>query len=123
MAEEVSSTGLAPNVAALLCYLFMFLSGAVFYVVEKQSDFVRFHAVQSILAFGGLFAVSLGLGVVSTAVFPVPAVGPIIAAVFGVVSILILPLMLILWPLLMYRGYQGDRYRLPFIGSRAERYV
>ena len=47
MADK-SSTGLDENVAGVLCYLFWWVSGLIFAVLETRSNFVRFHALQSI---------------------------------------------------------------------------
>src|SRR5678809_1523675 len=49
-----SSTGLDENIAALLSYLFGWVSGLVFFLIEKNSRFVRFHAMQSLLLSGGV---------------------------------------------------------------------
>ena len=46
-----SSTGLDENVAAFLSYLLGFVTGFVFYWEEKRSEFVKFHALQSIISF------------------------------------------------------------------------
>jgi len=45
---EKTSTGLAENVAGLLCYVLGWVSGLVFVLIEQESKFVRFHAIQSI---------------------------------------------------------------------------
>jgi hypothetical protein len=47
-----ASTGLEPNVAGLLCYLVGWITGLVFILIEKENQFVRFHAMQSIIIFG-----------------------------------------------------------------------
>ena len=53
--EEVSSfTGLRPHVAGSLAYLAGPLSGALLLAVEPASQFVRFHAWQSVVGLGGL---------------------------------------------------------------------
>ena len=44
-----SSTGLDENIAALLSYILGWVSGLIFFLIEKDSKFVRFHAMQSIL--------------------------------------------------------------------------
>ena len=44
-----SSTGLDENVAALLSYVFGWISGLIFFLMEKDSRLVRFHGMQSIL--------------------------------------------------------------------------
>src|SRR4026209_353495 len=55
-----SSTGLDENIAALLSYVFGWVSGLIFFLIEKDSRLVRFHAMQSIL----LNAVALVVGFV-----------------------------------------------------------
>ena len=57
--EAESSTGMSASTAGLLCYLFTWITGIVFLIIEKRSTFVRFHAWQSILTFGALAAASL----------------------------------------------------------------
>src|SRR6266536_3408205 len=49
-----SSMGMQPNVAAGLSYVLGWVTGLIFFLIEKQNRFVRFHAMQSILFFGGL---------------------------------------------------------------------
>src|SRR5919108_2772137 len=44
-----SSTGLDDNIAALLSYIFGWVSGLIFFLIEKDSRLVRFHAMQSLL--------------------------------------------------------------------------
>src|SRR4026207_107739 len=48
-APAKSSTGLDENLAALLSYVFGWISGLIFFLIEKDSRLVRFHAMQSIL--------------------------------------------------------------------------
>jgi uncharacterized membrane protein len=100
--REQSSTGLDENVAGLLCYLFGFITGIIFLVVEKKSGFVKFHAKQSTITFLCLFVISLLVGWI-------PIMGT-----------LILILSLILWLVLMIKALQGKRYSLPIVGKIAE---
>jgi uncharacterized membrane protein len=59
----LSSTNIEPNVAGLLCYLAGWLTGLIFIIIEKQNEFVRFHAVQSIIVFGGFTVIHVTLSV------------------------------------------------------------
>ena len=52
-----NNSGLDSNVAGTLSYLFGFVSGLIFYLIEKEDRFVRWHAAQS-MAFTGLLAVT-----------------------------------------------------------------
>ena len=101
-----STTGMQPNVAGLLCYLLGFVTGIVFLIIEKENKFVRFHAMQSIIVFGGIFVLNMVLSFI-----------PIIGWVLG---FLISILGLILWILLMIKAYNGEMYKLPVVGDMAE---
>ena len=43
-----TSTGIQENVESLLCYLFGWVTGLIFFLIEKDSKVVKFHAMQSI---------------------------------------------------------------------------
>ena len=106
--REKSSTGLEENVAGFLCYLFWFITGIIFLVVEKKSSFVRFHAMQSTITFLSLFVISLIIGMI-------PIIGLLVYPIWI--------LSLILWLLLMIKALRGERYSLPIVGKMAEEKV
>ncbi len=109
MAEDLgkTSTGMQPNVAALLSYVLGWITGLIFYLIEKDNKFVRFHAFQSIVIFGGLTALSIVLMVI-------PVIGWMLIPIVYVVEI-------ILWILLMIKAYQGEKFKLPIAGEIAEK--
>ncbi|MGQ9532798.1 MAG: DUF4870 domain-containing protein [Desulfotomaculales bacterium] len=109
-------TGLQRNVAGLLCYVLGWLTGIVFYLIEKDT-FVRFHAMQSILTFGGLTAVYF----VMVILFPAGLWR--LWPVFHALGTLVWLASTVLWVLLMVKAYQGHRYKLPVVGDLAERYA
>ena len=102
-----TDTGIKPNVAALLAYLIGFVTGLIFLLIEKQNKFVRFHALQSILVFGGLF---VALWVVSL----IPVIG---AVLNGLLSLLAIAL----WVVLMVKAFRGEMFQLPFVGEIAQK--
>ena len=102
-----TSTGMQVNVAALLSYVLGWVTGLIFYLIEKDNKFVRFHAMQSIVTFGGLNVLIMVL------IF-IPVLGWI---VMPIVSIL----QFILWILLMVKAYQGETFKLPIAGDIAEK--
>lgn len=104
---EKTVAGLDENVAGALAYALGWITGAGFLLLEPSNKFVRFHAWQSVIVFGGL---SLAWFIALSMSF----VGGFIAFV------VILPLSAILWLLLMFKAYQGERYKLPFAGDIAE---
>lgn len=116
--------GLDENVAGTLCYLFGFLTGLVFFLLEERNEFVRFHAAQSMLVFGGLAVLSIVFSVIAIFLDLIPVVGWLFAAGFGLVTALFWlvagPLALILWLVLMLKAYKGERFELPVVGSKAK---
>src|ERR1039457_6814370 len=67
--EQVTQTsqsaqpGMAENVAGLLCYVLGWVTGIIFFLIDKR-PFVRFHAAQSIVVFGGLHVISIVVGII-----------------------------------------------------------
>ncbi|MGA2810524.1 MAG: hypothetical protein ABSG16_03930 [Candidatus Acidiferrum sp.] len=109
----VSSDGLAENVAGLLCYVLGWVTGIIFLLIDKR-PFVKFHAAQSIVVFGGLTILRIGLGVVlSTG--GLLGVG-LWAAIVGLIGILAL----ILWIFLMFKAYQHELFKVPIAAGIAE---
>lgn len=103
-----TSTGIQQNSAGLLCYLGWWITGIIFFVLEKENKFVRFHAVQSIIVFG---LISVILIVFS----PIPFIGRIVSPIFSVIG-------LILWIITMVKASQGQMFKLPWAGNLAEKY-
>ena len=106
MQSEESSLGLDPKLAGLLTYLFGFVTGILFLVLEKKNSFVRFHAYQSTVTFLAIFVLNVVLGVI-------PVLGTLASAIIGLAS-------LVLWVLLMVKAFQGERFKLPMVGDMAE---
>jgi uncharacterized membrane protein len=104
-----TSTGMDPNVAGLLCYLLGWLTGIVFFIMEKENQFVRFHAMQSIVTFGAITVVSIVLSFI-------PIVGWVLGMLLGILAF-------VLWIILMMKAYQGVKYKLPVAGDFAEKQI
>ena len=104
---DKTSTGLDPNVAGALAYGLGWVTGIIFLVAEPGNRFVRFHALQSIIVFGALSALTILLQVI-------PLVGMLIAV------FLVVPLSAVLWLVLMFKAYQGEKFKLPIAGDMAE---
>ena len=125
-----SSTGLDENVAALLSYVFGWLSGLIFFLIEKDSRLVRFHAMQSIL-FNVLMGILAFVIWIITFVFVMmgAAMGDSAGALFGLFSLLatlfwvvFVVAILIGWILCLVKAFQGQYFKLPVIGNFAEKF-
>lgn len=120
---ERSSTGLDANIAAALSYFFGLLSGAVFFAIETESRFVKFHAMQSMLVSVAAIVIYIAYMVVFMVLWRLPLVGWI-AGIFGTLGWALLALgFLGLWLFCMFKAFQGERFKLPYIGEVAEKQV
>ncbi|AKM83200.1 hypothetical protein A2422_00415 [Candidatus Woesebacteria bacterium RIFOXYC1_FULL_31_51] len=106
MAEK-TGLGLKKETSGALAYVLGPITGVVFLVLDKD-PFVRFHAMQSIVVFVGLFAIQWMLGLTIILAILVPLV--------GVVSF-------ILWLMLIYKAWQGEEWEVPFVGKLVRQLV
>ena len=98
-----------------LSYFFVALSGIVVLAWKRDDDFVRFHALQSILATLTFF----GLGILLKGLAGLPVIGFLYAYLFQIYLIVLF----IYWIYLMVRAYNGRREHVPYLGALLERYV
>lgn len=126
-----------PKVAAALSYIW--IVGVIFFIMEKENKFVRFHALQSILFGVANSIVMFVLAIVATILTVVFSIGAAAAASGGgggiatLISLLVWLIWLIFWlvGLAMFGGliyaavkaYQGHTFKLPFIGNMAEKMI
>jgi uncharacterized membrane protein len=108
------TAGIEENVAGLLCYVLGWLTGIIFLLIDKR-PFVKFHAAQSIVVFGGLTILRIGL------LFMGGATGGLIGyGTFGILSMIISLATLVLWILLMFKAYQHELFKVPIAAPIAE---
>jgi uncharacterized membrane protein len=107
------TAGLDENVAGLLSYVLGWLTGIIFLLIDKR-PFVKFHAAQSIVVFGGLTVLRIALGILfSFGGLFTWGVGGMLFLLLGLVG-------LVLWILLMVKAYQREKFMLPIVGGIAE---
>lgn len=110
-----STMNMDPKVAAGLSYVLTWVTGLVFFFMEKQNRFVRFHAMQSVLFFGGLTVLNIILGVLGNFPF-IGLLASILGGLLGIVWV-------VGYIVLLINGFQGKYFKLPVIGDYAERYA
>ena len=107
--KDLGSTdiGMQANLAALLCYVLGFITGLIFFLIEKKNKFVRFHAMQSILFSASIVILNIVFGFIP------------------VLNLILIPLVslaaMVLWIVLLIKAYQGEEFKLPIIGDIAEK--
>jgi uncharacterized membrane protein len=104
-----TSNGLEEKVAGALCYVVGWASGLVFFLLEKDNKFVRYHAMQSIITFGAITIANIVLS-------QIPGPGLILAWILW-------PLTIVLIIVLAVKAYQGEEYNLRWAGDLARRWL
>jgi len=107
ISQGKSSLGIDANIAALLSYLLVFASGMLFYVLERENKFVRFHATQSMITFTVFFVLGVNLRIM-------PLFGSSPLMLLGIIEVGV-------WIILMIKAYKGEYFKLPLIGNFAEK--
>lgn len=97
------ATGLNKNTAGALTYVLGPITGVIFLILEKD-PYVRFHAMQSTVVFISLFVLQWVLGITLILLPLVPLI--------GIVSF-------VLWLILIYKAWQGEKWEVPLLGKFA----
>jgi uncharacterized membrane protein len=108
-----TSLGIEPNLGGLLSYALGWITGLIMILLEKKNGFIRFHAVQSMVAFGAISILLVAFGILDGL--------DVVGSLFWALSIATWILAVILWIVLMVKAYQGERYKLPIAGDIAEK--
>jgi uncharacterized membrane protein len=111
---DKSSTGMDANTAAglsaLLAVLGLGIVSLVFFVIEKDSQFVKFHSMQA-------FVLTLLVWVLSFA-------GGLLSVIL--VGFLFFPIAFVVWVFMIIqtiKAFGGDWYKVPVIGKFAEQWA
>jgi uncharacterized membrane protein len=118
LVAPAAQSQMAENVAATLSYALGWLTGLIFYLIDKR-PYVRFHAAQSIVVFGGLHILTFIIG----AFFGISMMaGGWAGFSMGLALYRILDaVILVLWVVLMIKAHQGVRFRVPLAADLSER--
>jgi uncharacterized membrane protein len=124
-ASPAAQSGLSERAAATLSYVLGWLTGIIFFLIDRR-PYVRFHAAQSIVTFGGLHVIRgivgamFGLGWFFGGWGPFHngphwgsfGAGIALLSILGFISF-------VLWIVCMVKAYQGERFMVPVAGDIA----
>ncbi len=120
---QPATSGLSENAAGALSYALGWITGIIFFLIDKR-PYVRFHAAQSIVTFGGLHILRIVIGIMfglgwafgggwGYGHFGGFGIGIALLALLGLLS-------LILWIVCMVKAASGERFMVPIAGEFAE---
>jgi uncharacterized membrane protein len=113
-----SSTGLPSPTAAALAYAGWWLTGAIFWFVERSDRYVRFHAVQSTILFGAialLISLCFMLALLSLSFVPSAFSFFVMAGAAAWLA------GVIVWVVALWKASSGDEWRIPVAADLADR--
>ena len=105
---DKSSTGMEANVAAGVSLLAGWITGLIFFLIEKDSKFVKFYALQAI----GLSVVMIAAAVLNF----IPILGQI---AYGVIGLGVF----IMWIVCLINAFGGKVFKVPVVGNFAAQQV
>lgn len=104
------------NIVAALSYLLGFVTGVIILFVERDDKYVRFHAMQSTVIFGGLFVINLILSIVFGGLTFLGFLATAVNSIITVVAIIV-------WIVSMIKAYQGVVFKWPIAGDFAQKQI
>jgi uncharacterized membrane protein len=114
MATSSPTEGMQENVAGLLCYVLGWVTGIIFLLIDKR-PWVKFQAAQSIVVFGGLTVLRIGIGIIGGILG-----GAVGFGLWAGLGLLIGLVGLILWILLMVKAFKHETFRVPVAADIAD---
>ena len=117
-ATDSPTAGIDENVAGLLCYVFGWVSGLIFLLIDKR-PFVKFHGAQSIAFNICIVPIWFALWIVWLILLHVPIIGLLGVAIFPIFGLAVFAV----WIFLMYKAYSHEKFKLPIIGDIVEKMV
>ena len=119
--SQSTQSGMDENVAGLLCYVLGWVTGIIFFLIDKR-PYVRFHAAQSIVVFGGLHVLYIVVGIIFGAGFMMMGRLGGFGLGFALYSLINL-VAFVLWILLMVKAYQGEKFQVPVAAGIAQSFA
>jgi uncharacterized membrane protein len=117
-ATEMSSTGLSPRVAAPLAYAGWWVTGLILWFVERRDHSIRFHAAQSVAAFGAIAAAIAAFGALALGSL---SFLPSVFALFLWAAAITWGLGVVLWIVVIWKAAAGRAWRIPVAADLADR--
>jgi uncharacterized membrane protein len=115
-AADYPTAGLEENIAGLLCYLFGWITGLIFLLIDKR-PFVRFHGAQSIAFNIAIFPIWIALWIVWLIISHIPIIGLLSLIIFPIFGLAVF----VAWIFLMYKAFSHEKFKLPIIGDMVEK--
>ena len=116
MMRRMTTLGLDERLERVLAYSLFWVSGLVLFSTEKNQN-VRWNAIQSIVTFGGLSLLILGVSILNSALAWIPGLGLFTSFGLGLLLRILGWIWFLLWIWLMAMAWLHPTYRLPYVSD------
>jgi uncharacterized membrane protein len=117
-AADYPTAGIDENVAGLLCYIFGWITGLIFLLIDKR-PFVKFHGGQAIAFNICILPIWFALWIVWLVIAHIPLIGLLGLVIFPIFGLAVFAT----WIFLMYKAYSHEKFKLPIIGDIVDKMV
>jgi uncharacterized membrane protein len=117
---DQTASGLAPRTLAALAYLAWWVTGLAVLAMEHGNSYVRFHAWQSVIGLGGIWALGVICYLAAFLMLSVSAAG---FTVMLWIAVAAWAIGLVVWAVCLVKAWTGDMWKLPLAGAIAARYA
>lgn len=117
-----TSLGMAENIEGFLCYLFPAIFPIIVLLLERESRFARFHAIQSLLFSALAYVLRLPLEII-LALFQSSQGTSSGSVAFYILNTIFGGIIFLIWIWLAYGALQGQINKLPWLGDLAEKWA
>jgi uncharacterized membrane protein len=118
-----SEDGVDGRLAAALCYVGFWLTGLLFVLFIRENKFIRFHAMQSLLFFGGVNVLFIFLISTFSRHFFFFHIFHFVLGFAILVFVLLNIIAAVAWFVGLFGALSGKYTKLPFVGDYAERFA
>ncbi len=122
MMHRMTTLGLDERLERVLAYALGWVSGLLLFLFEKNRD-VRWHALQSMILFGTLSILIVGVSMLKWMLSTIWFLNIITNFGLGLLSNVLFWVSVLLWVWLMVMAWFKRDYRLPFISDWIRRIV
>jgi len=99
------------------------IGGIIFYILEKQDNFVRFYAMQSIIFGCAWFLFNIVSAVVHAVFSAIPSIGGILVFFWALIAALVHLAFLVVMIIAIVKAFTNVRWDIPYIGPIARKQV
>jgi uncharacterized membrane protein len=117
-----TTTGLPSNVAAAIACIPL-IGGIIFYILEKQDNFVRFYAMQSIIFGAAWFLFNIVSAIVRGVFWAIPGIGGILVFFWAIIAALVQLAFLVIMIIAIIKAFTNVRWDIPYVGPIARKQV